>query len=204
MTEEEIAILEGFRDFFTEALVSFKPGVVTQDGKRAMAFAFIDARAVMDRLDTVLGCLRWQDCYDRMDDGSYRCSLSVLINTTWITKQGMSSIPGKDDDSKDMESQSLKRAAVKYGIARYLYEIQPQWQPYDSTKKKWATEPTLPMWALPDTRRLAMAALRPCLAEGLASLKKCWQSLQEEQRLSCQDLLPLLKMQANGHCEVPA
>jgi hypothetical protein len=41
--------------------VHFKPAAV--NGNRALAIAYVDARAIQDRLDEVLGVDGWQDDY---------------------------------------------------------------------------------------------------------------------------------------------
>src|SRR5262249_56412290 len=44
---------------------------------------------------------------------------------------------------------ALKRAAVKFGIGRYLYALPPSWTDYDPTKRQFTSMPTLPEWATP-------------------------------------------------------
>jgi hypothetical protein len=46
---------------FDETEVKFKPQAVK--GNRALALAYVDVRAIMDRLDNVLGVENWQDDY---------------------------------------------------------------------------------------------------------------------------------------------
>ena len=48
-------------------------------------------------------------------------------------------------------SDSLKRAAVKFGIGRYLYRLKSQWVDWDASKRQFVQKPTLPPWALPTT-----------------------------------------------------
>jgi hypothetical protein len=43
----------------------------------------------------------------------------------------------------------LKRAAVKFGVGRYLYRVPRQWRDYDPVKEAWAEAPELPAWARP-------------------------------------------------------
>src|SRR6201988_2346453 len=49
-------------------------------------------------------------------------------------------------------SDALKRAAVKFGIGRYLYRLQAQWVDYDTAKRTFASTPQLPPFALPKTK----------------------------------------------------
>jgi hypothetical protein len=46
-------------------------------------------------------------------------------------------------------SDALKRAAVKWGIGRYLYSLPKQWVDYDPQEQRLASTTTLPSWALP-------------------------------------------------------
>ena len=94
--------------------VHLKPGAVS--GNRALAMPYIDARAVMDRLDAVLGIDGWRDAYETLDDGAVLCRLSCRIGETWIEKAdvgGASGQPDPGDRRKAAFSDALKRAAVK-------------------------------------------------------------------------------------------
>src|SRR6476646_3070340 len=104
--------------------VKFKPQMVKNN--RCLAMAYIDARLIQDRLDEVLGVENWQDQYDMLTDGSVMCRLRVKLGGRWITKTDVGS-PSEQPDSGDRLkaafSDALKRAAVKFGIGRYLYRI---------------------------------------------------------------------------------
>jgi hypothetical protein len=87
--------------------------------KNGKDLVYIDARDVMDRLDSVFGVDGWQTKYEYLG-GRMICNLSVQFNDTWITKSdgaGDSNIEGEKGGISD----SLKRAAVLLGIGRYLY-----------------------------------------------------------------------------------
>jgi len=62
---------------------------------------------------------------------------------------GQSEQPDEGDRRKAAFSDALKRAAVKFGIGRYLYRLPAQWVDYDPRKKQFARTPTLPPEALP-------------------------------------------------------
>jgi hypothetical protein len=80
------------------------------------------------------------------------CLLSVCINGTWITKVDVGS-PSDEKDAGDKRkaafSDALKRAAVKFGIGRYLYNLAAVWVDYDPKAKQLVKKPALPAWALP-------------------------------------------------------
>jgi hypothetical protein len=130
--------------------VKFKPAVVS--GQRALALAYIDARVIQDRLDDVLGVTGWQDEYECLPDGSVVCRLRLRLGDEWITKMdvgGQSEQPDEGDRRKAAFSDALKRAAVKFGIGRYLYRLPQQWCDYDPQKRQFTRTPTLPAFALP-------------------------------------------------------
>jgi hypothetical protein len=106
------------------------------DNPVAMALAYIDARAVMDRLDAVCGPHGWQCSYTETPQGRVLCTLSILVNGEWVSKSdgsGASDIEGE----KGGISGALKRAAVAWGIGRYLYDMETPWVPCELYKGKW-------------------------------------------------------------------
>jgi hypothetical protein len=135
---------------FDPSVVRFKPAVVT--GNRALALAYVDARVIQDRLDDVLGVDGWQDEYECLADGSVVCKLRLRMGSEWITKMdvgGPSEQPDGGDRLKAAFSDALKRAAVKFGVGRYLYRLPSQWLDYDPQRRQFLKTPTLPAWALP-------------------------------------------------------
>jgi hypothetical protein len=150
---------------FDETEIKFKPGVVA--GNRALALPYVDARAIQDRLDEALGVAGWQDEYECLPDGSVVCRLRLKINGEWITKMdvgGQSEQPDEGDRRKAAFSDALKRAAVKFGIGRYLYRQEAQWVDYDAQKKKFVKPPRLPASAMPK-KAAAQVVKPPKLAE---------------------------------------
>lgn len=135
---------------FAATEVKFKPQSVK--GNRALALAYIDARLVEDRLDDVLGVENWQDEYETLADGSVVCRLRLKLGDQWITKMDVGSPseqPDGGDRLKAAFSDALKRAAVKFGIGRYLYRLPATWADYDPMKKQFTHTPQLPAFALP-------------------------------------------------------
>jgi hypothetical protein len=144
------AVMEALSAPFDLQEVRFKPAVIS--GNRALALAYVDARAIQDRLDDVLGVLGWQDNYKCLEDGSVVCRLRLRIGNEWVTKVDVGS-PSDQGDAGDRRkaafSDALKRAAVKFGIGRYLYRLPSQWVDYDSHKKQIVQPPKLPAFAQP-------------------------------------------------------
>lgn len=150
MTAREIQ--EALAAPFPANAIEWKPQVVSKDGSKAMAVAYVGARAVMDRLDEVLGIACWQDAYESMPNGTVVCTLSIRINGEWVSRQNVgvpSAQPSAGDQRKSAYSSALKRTAVEFGVGRYLYRLPRQWVDYDAQKKCFTGTPTLPDWALP-------------------------------------------------------
>lgn len=113
--------------------VSWRVGTTTQAKDKGMALAYIDARDVMERLDHVCGP-DWQDKYQAMPDGSYCCSIGIKIDGEWRWRSDGALMLTESDkiDAKEMAqkgsySDAFKRAAVKWGIGRYLYNLDSPW-----------------------------------------------------------------------------
>jgi hypothetical protein len=148
MTPEEIA--QALAAPFALDEVHFKPTAVS--GNRALAVAFVDARAIQERLDAVVGVANWKDKYTPQPDGTVLCRLSIRIDGEWITKSdagGPADMQDAGDRLKSATSDSLKRAAVKWSIGRYLYRLPATWCDWDAKKKQFTSKPSLPAWALP-------------------------------------------------------
>jgi hypothetical protein len=135
---------------FPAEAVHFKPLAVK--GTRALAAAYLDARAVMQRLDCVFGVGGWKDAYTITEAGSVVCTLAVKVEGEWVEKTDVGSPSEQPDDGDKLKaafSDALKRAAIKLGIGRYLYRLPRQWVDYDPQAKQFKAKPTLPAWALP-------------------------------------------------------
>lgn len=166
-TQEARDIEEALAKPFETREVKFKPQMVKD--KRCLAMAYIDARLVQDRLDEVVGVENWQDDYEVLPDGSVMCKLTVDFGSgcqrTKCDVGSMSEQPDGGDRLKAAFSDALKRAAIKFGIGRYLYRLEAQWVDYDPVKKRIVTPPQLPSFAIP----------RDKPRESLDKLKKQWQ-----------------------------
>jgi hypothetical protein len=125
---------EAVADLFARLAAPFQPdeirwrvGATTKDKKKGLALAYIDARDVMNRLDQVVGPAGWQDDYSQGPGGIVFCCLRIrLPDGSWIAKMDGAGATDVEAD-KGAVSGALKRAAVKYGIARYLYDLRAPW-----------------------------------------------------------------------------
>jgi len=89
------------------------------------------------------------------------CRLSIVVDGQPIVRADVGSPSEQPDDGDRMKagfSDGLKRAAVKFGIGRFLYRLPKTWVEYDPAKKQIVRSPTLPAWAMPAKRQPAVPA----------------------------------------------
>jgi hypothetical protein len=105
--------------------ISWRVGSTTGDKSKGMALAYIDARDVMERLDEIAGPAGWQCDYPHAN-GKTVCRIGIKVGDEWIWKAD-----GAGDTDYEAEkgalSDAFKRAAVRWGIGRYLYDISSPW-----------------------------------------------------------------------------
>jgi len=110
---------------FPPEQVSWRVGSTTKDKSKGMALAYIDARDVMERLDAVCGPAGWQCLYPHVA-GKTVCNIGIKVGDEWIWKAD-----GAGDSDVEAEkgalSDAFKRAAVKWGVGRYLYDVDSPW-----------------------------------------------------------------------------
>lgn len=111
--------------------VELKVQSTSKDRKRGLVVAYVDARAVLDRLDEVVGPGGWSDSYrllaDLKDESGRRVEVACALTVLGITKEDV----GEGDTLKAAYSDALKRAAVKFGVGRYLYRLPKVWADLD-------------------------------------------------------------------------
>jgi hypothetical protein len=115
-------IAKGFEAPFSPVDTHWRVGAKSKDNKTGLALAFIDSRNVMQRLDDVVGVNGWSDSYEETRLGRVICSLTVC-GVTKSDGAGDTKVEGE----KGAISDALKRAAVKFGIGRYLYSLDSPW-----------------------------------------------------------------------------
>ena len=154
-------IMDALAAAFGAEDVKWKPQVVS--GNRALAVPFVDARAIMGRLDEVLGITNWATQYEVLPNNCVKCILSLRIGGEWIAKEDVgnpSEQPDEGDRTKAAFSDALKRSAVNWGIGRYLYRARHAWYDYDVQKKRFVNTPPLPPGPQPRHQRQPEARVR--------------------------------------------
>ncbi len=133
MSEQEInwqAIGAALRAPFDPTDVDFRPqgGTFGKNGvTMSRAIAYIDARTVQDRLDAVCGVDGWSFDFEPLATAGGK----VTAAKGKLTIFGVTKCDVGDGDAtettKASVSDALKRAAVQFGIGRYLYGLGPFW-----------------------------------------------------------------------------
>jgi hypothetical protein len=96
------------------------------DPLRGQALCYVDARTVMDRLDSVCGFDGWQCSYTPGVGASIVCNIGLHLGGEWVWKADGAG-PSDMEAEKGALSDAFKRAAVRWGIGRYLYDIEAPW-----------------------------------------------------------------------------
>lgn len=142
---------------FAPADVEWKPGATTRDKSKGLAMCYISSRAVQNRLDDVCGPADWRNAFRPGPEGGVLCGISIYVERgegspgEWVTKWDGA-------ESTDVEavkgglSGAMKRAAVQWGIGRYLYDMPAQWVRLDD-RGRFAETPRIPREHLPDRPR---------------------------------------------------
>ncbi|WP_312560897.1 Rad52/Rad22 family DNA repair protein [Anaerospora sp.] len=135
---------------FAPSEIEWRVGATMGDKTKGIALAYVTNRAIQNRLDEVFGPFGWKNEFREWKNNSQLCGISIFFNGEWITKWD-----GADDSEteaiKGGLSDSMKRAAVQWGIGRYLYNLENEWVPIVSAGRSFKIKdiPRLPSWALP-------------------------------------------------------
>ena len=152
----------------------------------ARVLAYVTNRAIMERFDEVVGPENWQNVFKEGPAGGVVCGLSVRVarpdgTAEWITKWD----GAENSDVEPVKgglSNAMKRAAVQWGVGRYLYDLEEGWarvhdggrfsaKGKDGSWFKW-DPPELPSWAVPAQRRAGAPAVPGAPAVRAASAEQ--------------------------------
>lgn len=122
--------------FPTDA-IDWRIGSRNKEKTKGIALAYIDARAVMDRLDTACGPGHWQ-CNYTPAQTMLLCNLGIHFpGAGWTWKSDGAGATDVEAE-KGMASDAFKRAAVRFGIGRYLYDLESPWCDLENEGRKFA------------------------------------------------------------------
>jgi hypothetical protein len=136
--------------------IPFKWRVQSANQWGATCVAYIDSRQVQDLLDEVCGAENWQ-CKFEEHKGNLFCSIGIrqtfnnepVLENLWVWKSDCGTESNMEKE-KGEASDAFKRAAVMWGIGRFLYsqkivklpvkEKNGKWIPYSEQKQKFITD----------------------------------------------------------------
>lgn len=113
--------------------IPFKWRVQSTSQYGSNCVAYVDARDVQDLLDDVCGAENWQ-CKYKEHKGNLFCSIGILTNTiiplasgniqkeVWVWKSDCGT-ESNIEKQKGESSDAFKRAAVMWGVGRFLYSL---------------------------------------------------------------------------------
>ena len=134
--------------------ISFKWRVQSSNQYGASCVAYIDARQVQDLLDEVCGAENWQCKYSE-HKGNLFCSIGIFKQDNWVWKSDCGT-ESNVEKQKGEASDAFKRAAVMWGVGRFLYskkivklpvkEKNGKYLPYSSKTAKFVYGDDITLW----------------------------------------------------------
>lgn len=124
--------LEKLAQPFDVSKVKWRLQSTNDEKTEGYAVPYLDSRTIGQRLDDVVGQMRWKDEYkpwmNTQEGPSQLCIIYIYDDDLkeWIGKSDGAGI-SKKEPVKGGISDAFKRAAVKWGIGRYLYSMEPVW-----------------------------------------------------------------------------
>lgn len=85
----------------------------------SLCVAYVDARDVQNHLDEVCGIENWQSRH-KEEKGNLFCEIGINIDGDWIWKSDVGT-ESNIEKQKGEASDSFKRAAVMWGVGRFVY-----------------------------------------------------------------------------------
>lgn len=175
-------IKEALHAPFNEADYEWRVQSEVSNGKKVRVLCYVQARAIQNRLDDVVGPFGWQVSYIPGPDGGVVCRLALRDDEgQWVVKED----GAENTDIEKVKggiSSALKRAGSAWGIGRLLYNLKANVVPlkdsgryYHKTKAgdwRYWDAPKLPDWAVAKSGTAAKATAPPDKpAPNMVSLK---------------------------------
>ena len=109
--------------------IKYRPGSTFNwaEKKYARMLAYVDARYIQDKLDEIVGIGNWSNQFHRDEKGILYCTITIKF----VREDGSVDSVSKTDvgtesnveQQKGEVSDSFKRCAVHFGLARDLYNL---------------------------------------------------------------------------------
>lgn len=118
--------LEALRAPFLPHEHSWRAQSVARNGTSAQALCYITSRSVQNRLDAVCGSAGWESSFTETASGRIIATITIDMGTRWVAKSDGAGSTAKEGEKGGL-SDAFKRAAVMWGIGRYLYALPVVW-----------------------------------------------------------------------------
>lgn len=131
LKQEQIDLRSALRKEFRPLNLMVRLFSKAKDGKSAQFSLYVDVRLIFNRLDAVVGPTNWRLLYQWTGD-VVSCTLSIFDGEKhiWVDRMAHHALEKSDDSAfnksladqiKSAETHAARRAAMEWGIGRYLY-----------------------------------------------------------------------------------
>jgi hypothetical protein len=127
-------IMQELRASFKENELEYRVGATNRDKTKGLALAYVEARAIQNRLDEVVGLNNWRMSY-REVQGGFICTLSLRIEGEWISKEDGAQVTEFESIKGGISSAFKRVASSGWGLGRYLYDLKDNWFPIEQSGK---------------------------------------------------------------------
>lgn len=134
--------------------IPFKWRVQSSNQYGAKCVAYIDSRDVQDILDEVCEPQNWQVVYEE-HKGNLFAKIGLKIGSEWVWKSDCGT-ESNIEKQKGESSDAFKRAAVMWGVGRFLYSKEivtltvkqkdGKWLPYSEKTQKFVYGDNISKW----------------------------------------------------------
>ena len=141
MSKDAITIRNELAKPFAPEDLEWRLQQAFEESGRGLAVPYVTNRAIQDRLDDVVGPENWQNEFRAWHSTGKResqiCGISIFFEGRgFVTKWD----GAEDTDIESIKgglSDSMKRAAVQWGIGRVLYKMDVVWVDIERRGKSW-------------------------------------------------------------------
>ena len=134
MTSDEIRTK--LAEPFHSSEIEWRVSTVFQGDKQGIAVPYVTNRAIQQRLDEVVGINLWYNEFRPWKNDAQLCGIAIYFaeQDIWIVKWDGSD-NSKVEPVKGGISDAMKRAAVQWGVGRYLYQMDTVFVDLDDKKR---------------------------------------------------------------------
>lgn len=127
---------------FEAKYVGVRPGASSDSGQ-ALLLWFVDARAVMNRLDEAVGPENWSFTWQPVPAPEGRIAVHGQLRVFDTVKEDVGEAMDEAEPFKSAVSDAFKRCGVHFGLGRYFYSMPQIWWPYDRQRRRFNNQEEL-------------------------------------------------------------